>query len=94
YLGDGELPGAQIDLLLDRDDDIVSLFEIKFTYDPFIITKSYSNSLRNKLSIFKSVNKIKKGVMLTLITTHPAIQNKYYDELVSNEIIMDDLFVE
>jgi len=36
----------------------------------------------------------KKSVVTTLITTYPAIQNKYYLEEIHSEVVMDDLFTE
>ena len=36
--------GAQIDLLLDRPDNTINLIEIKFSNEPFTITKSYAES--------------------------------------------------
>jgi len=93
HIGNDTVPGAQIDLLIDRKDGVVNLCEVKFTQDEFIITKSYNAALRRKRSIFKNVTKTKKAIFTTLITTYPAIRNKYYIEEVQSEVNMKDLFI-
>lgn len=87
-----EMPGAQIDLLIDRKDGVVNLCEVKFTDSEFVITKDYNADLRRKRSVFTHVTKTKKSVLTTLITTYPAFQNKYYSEEIHSEITMADLF--
>ncbi len=94
FPGDGDIPGAQIDLLIDRKDQVIHLCEAKFTDQEFLINKSYVAALRRKRSVFTQVTGTKKAVFTTLITTFPAIQNKYYLEEVQSEVTMEDLFLE
>lgn len=42
---------AQIDLVIDRADKVVNIFEIKYTQAPYIITQKYDLSLRNNGTI-------------------------------------------
>jgi uncharacterized protein len=83
---------AQIDVLIDRRDQVINLCECKFSLDTFTIDKSYADNLRSKISVFKNVTKTKKSVYLTMITTYGVDKNKYANLLVQNEIVMDDLF--
>jgi AAA+ ATPase superfamily predicted ATPase len=83
---------AQIDLLIDRRDQVINICECKFSLDTFTIDKEYSEKLRAKISIFKEATKTKKAVFLTMITSHGVEKNKYANLLVQNEITMDDLF--
>jgi AAA+ ATPase superfamily predicted ATPase len=92
FAGNDESPGAQIDLLIDRKDQVINLCEAKFTDKEYIITKSYAGDLRRKRSIFQQVTNTKKSVFTTLITTYPAIRNRYYLEEIQSEITMDALF--
>ena len=94
YKGDKDIPGAQIDLLIDRKDGVVNLCEAKFTQQEFLITKDYAADLRRKRFVFGHVTKTKKSIVTTLITTYPAIQNEYYFEEIDSEVTMEDLFVE
>jgi uncharacterized protein len=84
--------GAQIDLVIDRRDQIVNLFEIKFSIDTFSIDKKYAEVLRNKISAFKQETGTRKSVFLTFITTFGLKANQYSIGLVQNDLTMDSLF--
>jgi uncharacterized protein len=90
--GDKETSGAQVDLVIDRKDRVINLFEIKYSINPFEITKAYDLNLRNKVGTFKEVSKTRKAVFLTFITTFGLVQNEYARSIVQNELTMDDLF--
>ncbi len=83
---------AQIDLLIDRRDQVINLCECKFSLDSFSIDKGYAEKLRSKIATFKTATKTKKSVFLTMITTYGVEKNKYANLLVRNEVTMDDLF--
>jgi uncharacterized protein len=83
---------AQIDLLIDRRDQVINVCECKFSLDTFSIDKEYSEKLRSKIATFKTATKTKKAVFLTMITTYGVEKNKYANLLVQNEVTMDDLF--
>lgn len=84
--------GAQIDLVIDRRDQVINLCEMKFSIHPFLIDKKYDEILRNKIGCFKTETKTRKSVFLTMVTTFGLQQNDYRG-LVQNSILMDDLFV-
>lgn len=84
---------AQIDLLIDRKDQVINLCEMKFSIHPFTITKQYAENLRNKIGTFRTVSKTNKAVFLTMITTYGLSQNKY-SYLAQNSLTMDILFKE
>ncbi len=86
--------GAQIDLIIDRRDQIVNLCEIKFSINPFSIDKKYAEDLRNKISIFKQETNTRKSVFLTFISTFGLKSNAYSMGLVQNDLTMDVLFEE
>jgi AAA+ ATPase superfamily predicted ATPase len=84
--------GAQIDLVIDRKDRVINLFEIKYSINPFEITKEYDLKLRNKVGAFIQSTKTKKTVFLSMITTYGLVNNAYYRSIIQNELTMDDLF--
>jgi hypothetical protein len=92
WRGGTEEKSAQVDLLIDRRDQVINLCECKFSLDTYSIDKDYSEKLRSKINIFKTVTKTKKAVFLTMITTYGVEKNKYANLLVQNEVTMDDLF--
>ena len=48
-----EPDGAQIDLVIDRRDHVISLCEIKYSMHEFEIDKAYDLKLRNKIEAFR-----------------------------------------
>ena len=85
---------AQVDLLIDRRDQVINLCECKFSLSSFSINKNYSEKLRSKIATFKTVTKTKKSVFLTMITTYGVEKNKYANLLVRNEVTSNDLFAQ
>ena len=83
--------GAQIDLLLDCDDDMINIIEIKYSKKLFRITKQYATQLGDKIDIFQEQLKIKKDIYLTMFTVEGLLPNTYVDELISNELTLNDL---
>lgn len=92
FQGNDELPGAQIDLLIDRKDGLVNLCEAKFTNSEFVLSKDYAAKMRQRRRIFEHATGTKKTVVSTLITTWPAIRNTYYQDEIHSEISLDQLF--
>ncbi len=83
---------AQIDLVIDRRDHAINLCEMKFSINPFVIDKAYSEELQRKVGIFKTATETRKSVFLTLITTFGLAKNTYSDSLVQKSLTMDALF--
>ncbi|MGF1923961.1 MAG: AAA family ATPase [Bacteroidia bacterium] len=86
--------GAQIDLLIDRNDSCINICEMKFSADAFEISKGYANELENKLTVFRSQTKTKKTLFLTMMTTFGVKNADSYPGLVQKEITMSSLFTE
>ena len=82
---------AQIDLLIDRKDNVINLCEIKYTNTLFEINKKYEEELLNKISIFKEVTKTNKSIILTFITYNGLVKNNHYN-IVKKELLANDLF--
>lgn len=91
FKGNDTYEGTQIDLLIDRNDQVINLCEIKFYSKEFTITKAYAKQLRNKRGIFEEVSQTKKHIFLTMITTFGLKENEYSLE-IDNSLTMDVLF--
>ncbi len=78
--------GAQVDLLLDRRDGVINLCEMKFSTEPFVITKAYARELRNKISLFEAQTKTKKRVLLTLVSPFGLKRNAWSEDLVEQVV--------
>ena len=85
--------GAQIDMIIDRSDNIINVCEIKFSAGEYSIDKAYAQNLRNKLARFSEhkANK-KKALFLTMITPQGISSNMYSQELMQSEVAGKDLF--
>lgn len=83
--------GAQIDLLIERNDQIINLCEMKYATEEFVIDKKYDTQLRNKAAAFRSESKTRKAIHFTMITTYGVKKNEYAG-LIQREVVMDDLF--
>lgn len=87
-----ENEGTQIDLLIDRQDNVISLCEVKFYNDELVLTKADADNLRRKKSIFRHVTGTKKQLFIVLITTFGLLKNKHSLGLVDNALDMNALF--
>jgi len=86
--------GAQIDLVIDRQDNIVNLCEIKFYSGEFSITKKYREELEKKRRLFMEDAKNirpRKSSVLSFITSYGLKQNTYSTDIVATAT-MEDLF--
>jgi AAA+ ATPase superfamily predicted ATPase len=82
--------GAQIDMVIDRNDGIVNLCEMKYINGPFEIDKAYDRTLRDKVETFRRETKTKKALHLTMVTTYGVKPGRYAD-VFQSEITMDKL---
>jgi AAA+ ATPase superfamily predicted ATPase len=85
-------PGAQIDLLIDRQDLCINVCEMKFSMGDYEITKNYAKELENKLKVFRDRTKTRKTLFLTMVTTYGVKNPTNYSGLVQNEVTMTALF--
>ncbi len=83
--------GAQIDLLFDREDGVITLCEIKYTDKFFVLDKSYAKTLMNKMNAFETHLSPKKQVQLALITINGLKPTIWSKELIHNIVTIDDL---
>ena len=83
--------GAQIDLLIDRKDQVINLCEMKYSLSEYAIDAEYEQKLRNKKSTFINATNTRKAVHLTMVTTF-GIKTNAHSGIVQNEITLEDLF--
>ncbi len=90
--GTSEEKGTQIDLLIDRNDQIINLFEIKFYKEAMLLSKADATKLSDKLTIFQRATKTKKHLFLSLITTFGITPNSHSIGLIDQVLTLEDLF--
>lgn len=90
--GNEEQEGVQIDLLIDRQDNCISLCEVKFYNDVMLLSKADADALRSKRNTFQRGTATKKYIFITLITTYGLTPNAHSIGLVDHVLDMNDLF--
>jgi hypothetical protein len=87
-------PGTQIDLIIDRFDDALTVCEIKYTEQPFSLDKHYAAKLEQTLKIFKQQAKIEKLVLLAFVSASGLKDTIYSSKMVTSIATLEDLFKE
>lgn len=83
---------AQIDLVIDRKDNVINLCEIKFSLGKYKLTKKYASEIQNKVTSFiANGNQRNKAVFPTLISTY-GLENSIHNGVFVNQVNLDDLF--
>ena len=83
--------GAQIDLIIDRDDSVIDICEIKYTKQPYEMTLDEELKIKNRRDRFISKTNTDKSIHLVLISARGVLRNSYSDEFQSI-ITADALF--
>ena len=84
-------PKSQIDLILDRADNVVNLCEIKYSKTSYSISKEEDGKLFQREQNFLLETQTKQGVQLTFLTPFGVNKNSYSAN-VASEVVLDDLF--
>ncbi|MEX1002541.1 MAG: ATP-binding protein [Crocinitomicaceae bacterium] len=84
--------GFQIDLLIDRKDDVINLCEMKFYGDEFKISKDYAKKLRTKKEGLKAATDTDKMIHLTFVTTYGVVENQHKIDVVDNDFTIEIFF--
>ncbi len=90
--GTADLSGIQIDLVLDRRDQVISLFEMKYYTAPWAMTKQEANELSDRIALFKAHTKTPKQVFLTVVCASGLVRNEQSQMVVDSVVELDDLF--
>jgi hypothetical protein len=88
---DNGIFGTQIDLVIDRNDRVINLCEMKYSAFDYTITKEYDRKLKEKVSDFKTVTRTRRAIHLTMITTY-SLKRNAYSAHVQSVVPAEDLF--
>jgi len=75
-------------------DNAITICEIKYSHEPFIIDKQYATILRNKVEVYKKHTGTQKQIFIAMISANGLKPTMYSEELVSSYATLDDLFKE
>ena len=89
HTGNNLTAGFQIDLIIDRKDQVINLCECKFYNAPFEIDKKYATQLILRKALFKKATGTRKSVFNTIITNFTMVQNAHSIDSIENAISVD-----
>ena len=89
--GDDDTEGTQIDLLINRKDNVVNLCEMKFYGDTFSVTKAYDRKLAHRQILLSEMVNRRTVIHPVLITTYGLTYNEY-SGVFMHILTLDDLF--
>ncbi len=84
---------AQIDMIINRNDNVINMCEMKFYSGDFTVDKSYHTTLINRQKLLSTLIPRKSVIHGTLITTYGVTYNEYSGDFVK-VITLKDLFKE
>ena len=90
-IGDDDTEGGQIDLLIERKDNVVNMCEMKFYSELITISKAYHAKLVHRQNLLMKNLSRKTVVQPVLVTTEGLAYNEY-SGIFQNVVIIDDLF--
>lgn len=90
---DPEGRGAQIDMLIDRADNTISVCEMKYSQDEYDMTAEEAGNIRRRGNLFAKVIKSRKAIQNVLITNFGMRRSKH-SGIIHREVTLDDLFKE
>lgn len=85
---------AQMDMVIERADNVVNLCEMKYTQLPYALDKAEAEKLRCRMDYLQSLNRRRRNVQCVLVTKQQAKQNNYYNSLIIRNITLTDMFRE
>lgn len=89
--GDDEKEGTQIDLLINRKDNVVNMCEMKFYGEEFTVTKAYERKLAHRQILLSEMVSRRTVIHPVLITTYGLTYNEYSGAFV-HTLTIDDMF--
>lgn len=91
--GDSEkgIKGHQIDILIERRDQVINVCEAKFSNRPYVVTGKYLQEMFERMEDFRDTVKTNASLHLTMIASDGLATNEYSSE-VQSVVTLDDLF--
>ena len=84
---------AQIDLIIERSDAVI-IIEVKFYNDTVKLNSGEASKIRKRKLAYIEKSKTKKNIFVTLITPYGAERNEHYLGEITNDIVLEELFID
>jgi len=83
--------GAQIDLLIDRNDKTITICEMKYSDGEYVIDKDYDQRVQARIRTFKKATATTKTIVTAYITPQ-GLYNNMYARRAGRQITEEELF--
>lgn len=83
--------GAQIDLVIERDDGITNICEMKYTDRPFPINADYEKKLLHKKNVYREETGTQAALKIVMISAE-GVQGSAHTEHIAQILTLDDLY--
>jgi uncharacterized protein len=92
HKADSKSEGFQIDMLIDRADNVINVCEVKYYNAAYELNKKEMEAIHHKIEKFRLISCTKKQILYTLITSNGLKANQYSIGTVANTIEAKNLF--
>lgn len=89
--GTEDQEGMQIDLILERQDRVVNLCEMKFSVGEYEVDKAYEMRLRSRLQTIQQMVNRRQNVQMILVTTF-GLKHGIHSGIFQQTVCIDELF--
>lgn len=87
--GNEEKSGMQMDMIIDRNDNVLNICEMKFVKGEFEVTGNYARTISSRIETVSGITS--KNVHSTIVTTE-GLKNNSYRNVFQSVVLLDDLF--
>lgn len=84
---------AQIDMLIDRNDNTVNICEMKYSQDEYELTEEEAAKIRRRGVLFQCATKSRKSIQNVLVSNYGMRRSKY-SGIIHREVTLSDFFRE
>jgi hypothetical protein len=85
-------PGVQIDMVVERADNVTNICEMKYTDDVYAMGETDERELRRKVEVFREESQTRHALLETVVTVNGLRRNRH-SQSVASFVTLDDLFV-
>lgn len=86
------LSNAQIDLILERPDNVINICEIKYSIAKYLISKDEYEKVLHRVDAFQKETKSANFTVKPIFITTKGLADGVYSKLISFDVTLEDLF--
>lgn len=92
HKGNEHTPGIQIDMVIERRDNVINLCEFKFYKDPVNLSTTQADSLRKRENNFRELTKTKAILFTTMVAPYGITSATNVKGVIQQVITLESFF--